>query len=83
MLKPPNGCDSLRLNRPTPLKIDEVEDEQIVEPVLAITSTENEHHILDDAGCVELTHWGLTTYDARDVEGEFFDTLLQINEYHV
>ena len=83
MLKPPDGCDSLRLNRPAPLKVDEVEDEQVVEPVLAVASTEHKHHVFDDAGSVELAHWSLAAYDAWDVEGEFLDTLLQINEYYI
>lgn len=68
MLKSSDGCNSLCLDRPTPLKIDEVENEQVIEPVLAVTSSEHEHHVFDDASSVELTHGGFASDDARDVE---------------
>ena len=83
MLQSSDGSDSLRLNRPAPLKINEVKDEQIVEPVLAIASTEHKHHVLDHAGSVELAHGSLTANDTWNVEGEFLDALFQINEYYI
>ena len=83
MLEAPNWGDSLRLHGPAPLEIDQVQNEQIVEPVLAVSSTEDEHHVLDDAGCVELAHRRFAADDAGDVEGEFIDALFEIDEDHV
>ena len=83
MLQPPDRCNSLRLYWSAPLEIDKVEDEQVIQPVLAVSSTEDEHHVLDYAGGVELSHGRFAANDARDIEGEFLNTLFQIDENHV
>ena len=83
MLKPPDRRNSLRLYWSAPLEVDEVEDEQVIQPVLAVSSTEDEHHVLDYAGGVELSHGCFAANDARDIEGEFLNTLFQIDENHV
>ena len=83
MLKPPDRRNSLRLYWSAPLEVDEVEDEQVIQPVLAVSSTEDKHHVLDYTGGVELSHGCLATDDARNVEGEFLDALFQIDEYHI
>lgn len=63
-----------------PLKTNQVKNEQLIEPVLSISTAKNKHLIVDNASSVELTHGCLSSDDAGNVEAKFVDSLLQVDE---
>jgi hypothetical protein len=67
-------------NWSTPFKGVEVENKQLIQPVLAIASSENIHLVVDDTSRMELPHWRLTSYNARNIKAEFINTFLQVYE---
>jgi hypothetical protein len=83
VLQSTNRGDSLSGDGPTPLEAIEIEDQQVVEPELAIASAEHEHLVIDDAGGVELSHGSLSTDDAGYVEAELIHALLQVDKNNV
>ncbi len=52
----------------TPLKAVQVQDEQLIEPVLAVSTSKHVHLVVYDACGVELPHGGFSSDDAGDVE---------------
>ena len=83
MLKSASRRYALRAHRPAPLKAVQVEDQQVVEPELAIATTEDVHLVFNDAGGVELSHGGFAPDYARDVEAEPVNALLEVDENDV
>ena len=80
MLESSDGCNTLRGDGTAPLKSIEIEDKEIIEPKLTITTTKDEHLIVNDAASMELPHWSLAPDDAWNIEAEFIDTFLEVNE---
>ena len=70
MLKATDRCNAVCLDRPTPLEVYEVEYQQVIQPVLAIATSEYVHLIVYHACRMELSHRCLPTNYAWDVEGE-------------
>ena len=68
MLQAAHWGDALRGHGPGPLQGRQIENEQVVEPVLAITASKDEHHVFNDTGRVELAHRRLASDDRRNVE---------------
>ena len=83
VLKPADGCGTLCGHGPAPLETEQVENQQVVQPELAIAATKDKHLVVDDAGGVELAHGCLAADDGRYVEAEFVDALLQVYKNHV
>ena len=63
-----------------PLQTNEVQDQKLVEPVFTVASSEDEHLVVDDACCVELTHGRFASDNAGNVEAEFVHALLEVDE---
>lgn len=83
MLQPPDRRDTLSLHRSVPLQVKKVEYQQIVQPVLSVTSAEDKHHVLDHARGVKLAHWCLASDYAGDVKLKFIDALFQVDKDHI
>jgi hypothetical protein len=83
VLQSTHGSDSLSGDGPTPLEAIEIEDEQVVEPELAVATTEHKHLVIDNAGGVELSHRGLSADDTWYVEAQLVNALLQVNKDNV
>ena len=66
-----------------PLEAVQVQDEQLIEPVLAVTTSKHVHLVVDNARSVELPHGRFSPDDAGDVEAQFVHSLLQVDEDHV
>ena len=83
MLQSSKGRSSLCCNWSTPFKAIEIEDEEIIEPELSVSTSEDKHLVVDDARGVKLTHWCLSTDDSWYVKTEFIDPFFQVDEYHI
>lgn len=83
MLQSTDWSDSLCNDGTAPLEVVEIENKQIVKPVFAITATENEHLVLNNARRVELPHRRLAPNYAWNIEAQFVDTLFQVDEDHI
>jgi len=65
-------------HRTTPLKSIEVENEQIIEPELPITTAEHIHLVIDNTRRMELSHWCLSSNYGWHVKAKFVYALLQV-----
>ena len=83
MLESSDGCNTLRGDGTAPLKSIEIEDKEIIEPKLTITTTKDKHLIINDTASMELPHRCLASDDAWNIEAEFINTFLQVNEYDI
>jgi len=64
----------------TPLKALQVQDQELIEPVLAVSTSKHKHLVVDNGRCVELPHRSFASDDGRDVEAELVNSLFEINE---
>lgn len=83
MLKSTYRSNALCCDWPTPFKTIEIKYKQIIKPEFTITTTKNEHLIVDYTTGMELAHWSFSSDDARNIETEFVNTFFQIDEYHI
>ena len=83
MLKSSVWSLALSSNRSTPFEAIQIENEQLIEPVLAIAATEDVHLIVDYTGGMELSHWGFTSDNAGDVEAKLFDSFFEIDKDNI
>ena len=60
--------DTLGRHGATPLETIQIKDEEVVQPELAVASTEHIHLVVNDTRRVELSHWRLTSDYAGYVE---------------
>jgi len=74
---------ALSLDGSTPLEGVQIQDEELIEPILAIASAENEHLVVDDTSRVELPHGCFASDDAGDVEAEFVDAFFEVDKNDV
>ena len=63
-----------------PLKALQVQDQELIEPVLAVSTSKHKHLVVDNGRCVELPHRSFASDDGRDVEAELVNSLFEINE---
>lgn len=80
MLESTNRCNTLSLNGTAPLKAVQIEDQEVVEPGFAVTTTKDIHLVFDDAGGMELPHRGFSSNNTRDIETQLINALLEIYE---
>jgi hypothetical protein len=83
VLESANWCYSLSWDRSAPLKSVQIKDQQVIEPELAVATTKYEHLVVDNARGMELSHWCLSSDNARDIETEFLNSFLEIDEYNI
>jgi hypothetical protein len=80
MLESTDWRNTLSLNGTAPLKAVQIEDQEVVEPGFAVTTTEDIHLVFDDAGGMELPHRGFSSNNTRDIETQLVNALLEIYE---
>ena len=83
VLESSDWCYSLSWNRSAPFKSIQIKNQQIIKPELPVSTTKYEHLVVDNARGMELSHWGLSSDDARDVETQFLNSFLEINKYNI
>lgn len=80
VLKSTNWSNSLGGYGTAPLEAVKIKDEEIIKPKFAITSSEDVHLIVYDAGSMKLSHGSFSSDNAGNIEAELVHTLLQVNE---
>ena len=83
MLKAANWRNALSSDGSGPFQRRQVENEQIIKPVFPISTAKYKHHVLNNAGRVELSHGRLTSDDGRDIKRQLLNSLFQVYKYHI
>jgi len=69
VLQTTGWAKSIRLDSSTPFKVNQIENQEVVEPGLAVATTENKHVVANDTRGVELAHRGFTLDHGWDIKG--------------
>ena len=80
MLETAVGSLTLCCDWSRPFKVVQVKHEQLIEPVLAVTTSKHKHLVVYNARCVELAHRSLASDNLWNIETQFIDALFQIDE---
>jgi hypothetical protein len=83
VLESTNRCYSLSWHWPTPFESIKVKNQQVIQPELAIATTKYEHLVIDNAWGMELSHWRLSSDNARNIEAKLLNSFLEVNKNDV
>mmetsp|Transcript_12989 Transcript_12989/g.20133 ORF Transcript_12989/g.20133 Transcript_12989/m.20133 type:complete len:266 (+) Transcript_12989:737-1534(+) len=77
------GSNSLRGDGPAPLKLVEVKDQKVVQPIFSVAASKDVHLVVNNTGGVELAHRCLPPDDVGDIEAQLVHPLLEVDEDHI
>jgi len=83
MLKSSYRRNAICNNRPTPLKIDQIKNHKIVEPIFAVSTSENKHLVVYDVCSVKLSHRSFSSNYAWYYDIQTLNSFSEVNKDNI